>query len=535
MTIRGFLLGTAAVAALASPAFADEAAIEKRLDEMQRMIQTQQKQIELQKGEIGQLRKALSKRGMKVAAEPGVAAAAPPPAAAPASVETRLTAQEQKTDALVVKLEAQETEVRAVKKDDPIWSFAGGRPTITSSDGRFSLALRALGQFDTAYYMQSARAGMLSSGNDLSSGSNFRRVYLGVSGTLFSDWSYNFNYDFGGSGGTETPGHIQSVFLQYDGLKPFGVRIGAFPPSASLEDNTSPADTPFLERNSPADVARNIAGGDGRDALAIFYAGDRFYGSLAYTGDKIGDSAVFDEQQALLGRVSYLFVSTDDLKVVGSTNGSYVFKIADSAAGANAARAIALSDPPELTVDDAGTKLISTGTLNAANVGQWGVEGAAQWDSLYTQAGYFGYNVDQRGTAPSYSFDGWYGEATWVLSGERRIYNASTASFTNPKPRLPFSLDGGGWGALEAAVRYSDLDLNDNAGTLGQSLPTDGLRGGDQRILTGALNWYPNSALKIELQFQNVEISRLGTFQGTANSKIGQAYDTIALRTQIQF
>jgi phosphate-selective porin OprO/OprP len=534
MTLRNILLSTAALAALASPACADEAAIEKRLDEMQHMIQSQQKQIESQKSEIGQLRKVLSKRGVKVVAEPQMAAAVAP-AAPPASVETRLSAQEQKTDELVAKMEAEQTQTHLAKQDQPIWSFAGGRPTITSPDGRFSLALRALGQFDTAYYMQSARAAKLPAGNDLSSGSNFRRVYLGVAGTLFGDWSYNFNYDFGGSGGTETPGHIQSVYLQYDGLKPFGVRVGAFPPSASLEDNTSPADTPFLERNSPADVARNIAGGDGRDALAVFYAGDRFYGSFAYTGDKIGDSAVFDEQQALLGRLSYLLYSADDVKAVASTNGSYVFKIADTAAGANAARAITLSDPPELTVDDAGTKLISTGSLNAESVGQWGVEGALQWQNLFTQAGYFGYDVDQRGAAPSYSFDGWYGEATWVLTGESRVYNSATSSFSNPKPRIPFSLSGGGWGAWELAARYSDLDLNDRAGVLGKSIPAGGLRGGDQRIFTTGLNWYPNNALKFELQFQNVEINRIGTLQGVANSEIGQTYDTIALRSQIQF
>jgi phosphate-selective porin OprO/OprP len=533
MKIRTLLLGSAALALLASPAFADEAAIEKRLDEMQHMIQAQQQQIESQKTEIGQLRKALSKRGVKIVAE----TSAPPLATAstPAPIEARLAAEEQKTDELVAKMEAEETQARLAKQDQPVWSFAGGRPTITSSDGRFSLALRALGQFDTAYYMQSARAALLPSGNDLSSGSNFRRVYLGLSGTLFGDWSYNFNYDFGGAGGTETPGRIQSVYLQYDGLKPFGVRVGAFPPSASLEDNTSPADTPFLERNSPADLARNIAGGDGRDAFAIFYAGDQLYGSLAYTGNKIADSSAFDEQQAALGRLSYLFLSSDELKVLGSVNGTYVFKAPDAAPGANAARPFTLNDPPELTVDNTGTKLITTGTLNAESITQWGVEGAVQSGSLYTQAGYFGYNVDQRGSASSYSFDGWYGEATWVLSGERRVYNSSTASFTNPKPRIPFSLKGGGWGAWEVAARYSDLDLNDNPGVLGQNTPTGGLRGGDQRILTGALNWYPNSAIKIELQVQNVEISRLGTFQGTPNSKIGQAYDTVALRTQIQF
>jgi phosphate-selective porin OprO/OprP len=537
MKIRKLLLGTAAVAVLASPALADDAAIEKRLDEMQRMIQAQQKQIESQKSEIGQLRKALTKRGVKVVAETPAEPSQPAAQSVPAPIDARVAAQEAKVDDMVAKFEAQQTEARLAKQDHPTWSIANGRPTITSADGRFSLALRTLGQYDMAYYMQDARALKLPAANgpDLSSGGNFRRVYLGVQGVLFGDWSYNFNYDFGGSNGTETPGHIQSVYIQYDGLKPFGVRIGAFPPSASLEDNTSPADTPFLERNSPADVARNIAGGDGRDAVSIFYAGDRLYGALSYTGDKIADSGAFDEQQALLGRLSYLLYSTDDIKAVASANGTYVFRVADSAIGANAARPITLSDPPELTVDNTGAKLVSTGSLNAENVGEWGLEGALEWKSLYTQAGYFGYSVGQRDALPSYDFDGWYAEATFVLTGETRLYNASTASFTNPKPRIPFSFSDGGWGAWEVAGRYSDLDLNDNSGVLGKSLPMDGLRGGDQRIWTAGLNWYPNNALKFELQFQNVEIGRIGTFQGVANSDVGQTYNTIALRSQISF
>jgi phosphate-selective porin OprO/OprP len=535
MTMRSLLRAGTALAFLATPAIADEAAIEKRLDAMQRMIEAQQKQIEAQRSEIGQLRKALSKKGMKVVAKED--AAAPRAAPAPASLETRLTAQESRTDEIVNRLEAQETQTRLAKQDQPNWSLSNGRPTISSADGRFSLAIRAIAQYDTAYYMQDKRAALLSAPNgpDLSSGGNFRRTQLGIQGSLFGDWSYNFNYDFAGAGGTETPGHIQSVYIQYDGLKPWGIRIGAFPPSAGLEDNTGSPDTIFLERNSPSDLARNIAGGDGRDAVSVFYAGDRLYGSLSYTGDKVQDSGVFDEQQALLGRLSYLLYSGDDLKAVASANGTYVFKAADTSAGANAARAITLNDPPELTVDNTGTKLVSTGALNAESVSEWGLESAVQWNSLYAQAGYFGYGVDQRAALPSFAFDGWYAQATFVLTGESRTYNASSAAFSNPKPRVPFSFSGGGWGAWEVAARYSDLDLNAHPGIIGSPLPPDGIRGGDQRIWTAGLNWYPNSVLKFELQYQNVDISRIGTFQGVANQDVGQTFNTIAFRSQISF
>src|SRR6185312_10300080 len=98
-----------------------------------------------------------------------------------------------------------------------------GRPTFASADGDFSAAIRALVQFDWGTYMQSASAAARPAafGPDLSSGTNFRRVYLGIQGKAFGNWSYNANFDFGGSGGTESPGHIQSVYVQFDGLAPF--------------------------------------------------------------------------------------------------------------------------------------------------------------------------------------------------------------------------------------------------------------------------------------------------------------------------
>jgi len=43
---------------------------------------------------------------------------------------------------------------------------------------------------------------------------------------------------------------------------------------------------------------------------------------------------------------------------------------------------------------------------------------------------------------------------------------------------------------------------------------------------------WPTSS-KFELQFQNVRISRIGTFQNIPNSDVGQVFDTIALRSQI--
>jgi phosphate-selective porin OprO/OprP len=393
--------------------------------------------------------------------------------------------------------------------------------------------------------MQGKRALQLAAANgpDLSSGSNFRRAQLGIQGTLFGDWSYFFNYEFGSgvSSGNELQGRIQQAYVEYDGLAPWSFRVGAFPPSVGLEDSTGSADTIFFERNSPSDILRNLAGGDGRDGIAVTYAADRLFGQFAVTGGKTADTTLaFDEQQAVVGRVAGVIYADNDTRVVLGAAASDILHAPDATAGANSARNVTLQDPPELTIDDQSTKLVTTGAIDASNAWGYGLEGAVQWRSLFAQGGYFGYGITPRNSAlPALNFNGWYTQATWVLTGESKGYSSSTAAFTAPKPRIPFSFDGGGPGAWEIAARYSDLDLNDDAGILGGALPTGGVRGGEQQIATVAINWYPVSALKFSLQAQNVHISRIGTIpagfgHGTlSNAFVGQAFDTIAFRSQL--
>ena len=543
MTLRTLLLGAAALLAVSGPALADDTAILRRLDAMQRMMELQQKQIAAQRGESNALRGALRHKGVNVASAPAVTADARPPM--PDSVETHVAQQQVAINDLLGKFASLEDRARIEKADQPVWSIAGGRPSVTSPDGRFSFAVRAIGQYDVAYFAQDAQARQLAAANgpDMSSGSNWRRAQLGIQGKVFGDWNYYFNYDFGGgaSSGNELQGRIQQAYVEYAGLAPFAFRVGAFPPSANLEDATGAGDVIFLERNAPSDLSRSLAGGDGRDGIGVIYAGERFFSSLAYTGGKVADTTLFfDEQQALVGRVSDLFYTDNDWKLLASAAATYVLRGPDAAAGAASARNITLQDGPELTTDDNSLRLISTGAINTATAWNYGVEGAAEWRNIYTQAGYFGFGMDQRTAgAPDLNFDGWYAQASWIITGESRPYNVANGSFSNPKPRVTFSLDGWGPGAWELAARYSDLNLNDRPGVLGSALPAGGIRGGDQRIFTAEINWYPNSVLKFALQYQNTDVNRIGTIPAgfghgvLNNAQVGQTFDTFAFRSQI--
>jgi phosphate-selective porin OprO/OprP len=534
---RIFLLGaaTAMLAAAAPSAFAQsDDAVMKRLDQMHKMNEAQQK-------EIGTLKKALAKKGTALPApEPVVQPAPAQPAAPPPLVETRLQQQDQKIDELVAKFAKQEDQRRIATQETPKASVTNGRLQVASADGRFSAALRATVQYDVGYYMQGAHARALTTGADLSSGSNFRRAQLGLQGKVFGDWSYYVNVDFGsgGSSGTESPGHIQQAYIEYDGFGPFVFRIGAHPPSAGLDDSYSASDQLLLERSAPGDLTRNMAGGDGRDSIELLYVGDRLFGSLAYTGDKVQETTLLsDEQQALVGRIAYSPIVTSDWRWVVSLAGTDVFRPGDSNGSLASPRPFTISNPPEVNLDDNSTKLVSVSNANVTDAWAWNLESAVTYQNFLAQAGYFKYGIDQRGvtTLRGQGFNGWYVEGSWVLSGESRGYSAANAAFNNPRPRVNFSPSNGGWGAFELAARYSTLDLNDNAGVVGGALPAGGVRGGEQRIGTLGLNWYPNQALKFSLQAQNVQLSRIGTLGTTANANIGQNFNTIALRSQLAF
>jgi phosphate-selective porin OprO/OprP len=419
---------------------------------------------------------------------------------------------------------AQYADLQAQRANDVQISLKNGRPTFTSGDGNFSVSLRTLVQYDTAYYGQ----GKSPANTDFSSGNNFRRARFGAGGTLFKDWSYEFIYDFGGSGVEAST--ISSAFIQYDGFGPVHIKLGAYAPPEGFEDQTSASDLLFLERAQPTDVARSIGSTDGRDAATIFAYDVNYFAALSFTGGIVGDSAVFDEQQALVGRLAYRFIKTADANLVIGGDTTYVFSLADTAAGLNSPSAFRLRERPELNVDSNNIRLIDTGTIDADHVWEWGVEAAGNWQNIYGQGGYYGYTIARRNSIlPDPSFNGWYAQASWVLTGEAKPYKADKAAFGLPTPADPLSFDSSGIGAWELAARYSVLDLNDNAGFAGFLTPVGGVRGGRQNIWTVGFNWYPNNAIRFLLDYQHTNVSRLNT----AGADIGAHLDTVALRAQL--
>jgi phosphate-selective porin OprO/OprP len=440
-------------------------------------------------------------------------------------------------------------------------TIAAGRPSIQSADGRFTANLHAVMQFDAADYQQrtpgpisadfrrGATAADTGHARDLSSGTNLRRARLGVDGKAFGDWDYNVLLEFGGAG-EEDAGHIQELWLQYSGLKPFHVR--AFAPSIGLQDQGSTSGMLFLERAASADIARGLAAGDFREGAEAWAASDWWYANAAVTGRVVGVvnsqatgvSQPFDSQLGFVGRLGLLPIKRENAMLEVGVHGSYVDRPADAlgpdAAAAAARYAIALQERPELRVD--GTRLISTGAINARHGSHWGLEASGELGPFFVQSEYDHFEIDRRSPATGLSdpsFHGYYVEASYILTGEKRRFNAANWAWDGPGVDHPFSWRDGTWGALEVAARYSDIDLNYHAGALGTAPGPDAVRGGDQRIWSGGVNWYPNSFVRFMLDYQDVNIDRLSpsavTFVTPTGVQVGQHYHVIALRSQFAF
>jgi phosphate-selective porin OprO/OprP len=455
-------------------------------------------------------------------------------------------------------------------------TIANGKPAIVSADGNFSANFHAIMQFDVAQYLQdsplaatkdfrrdgpalgaSASNVDLAHARHLKDGDDFRRARIGVDGTVYRDWDYRLIFDFGGTG-TENTGQLYETWVQYSGLKPFHFRVGAFSPSIGLDDQASTNGMPFLERSAVEDLARGLAAGDTRTAGEVWAAGDHWLASAAISGRVVGvvntgtAAAVpqtFSDQLAFVGRLAGTPFHGDDWLVHLGVHGSYVIRPPDTsgptAAGPTAltSSAISLSNTPELRVD--ATKFVNTGNIPARHADTVGAEFAVQKQNFLLQAEYENFGVDRSDGQSSPNFNGFYVSGSWIITGDRRQYNAATAAFDAPVVLHPFQFNGSGWGAIELALRYSELDLNYHPGAPGTLQTGSSIRGGDEQNFTAGLNWFPNSVVKFMFDYAHVRIDRLnpaGTASAAstiwlapAGAQIGQSYDAFEMRSQFSF
>lgn len=520
LLVRASLAALVAGMLTATPVFAGNEAVKAQIEALKRQIAEQQKQIAEQQRLLEELSAQVQDVKVSGANE---------------------SAEQKRVDA-----------------DAPRLVIKDARPTFETGDGKSSISLRGRWMLDIANYFEDAagpqttdfRRGSFGDATeaararDLNDGTNFRRAQFGIDGKLLSDWAYSLIYEFGGSG-QEDSGRIQDIYLQYNGFDWVCLRAGAFSPLVNYDDAISSADSLFIERATPAELSRQITGGDGRTGISAYANGEEWNASLALTGAPIATQS-FDEQLALVGRLAFLPVKSAEFNVHVGANSSYVLRPGDQGpdVAASARYPLRLRDRPEMRVD--GTRLIDTGNINSDTYWNPGVELAANFYNFYVQAEHYWYRFAREQVPgpvlPDPDFSGWYVALAYALTGEARNWNPSGGVFSNLKPAKPLTFDAEGLGAWEIALRYSFADLNYRT-----ELPVaaGGIFGGEQSAWTVGLNWYVNNNIRFLLNYQWVEVDRLstgvanaygaGVFVPPAGAQIGQDVQIISLRTQFTF
>ena len=429
MTESNFRISHAALVAalVSSPVFAasDPAAIEQQLNALQQALVKQQEQLAQQQQEIERLRQQLAASSSGGAAVEQIA-----------------------DDVQQAKLAAQ---------DAPRVTMSGARPTISSADGRTSISLRSVVQLDAAHYGEDADGGVTdfrrgsvgatanretAAARDFSDGAYFRRARFGFEGTVARDFTYRLLAELGGSG-TEGPARINDFWIGYTGFAPFTIQVGAFSPPANMDDGINVESSLFIERAAPAELSRTLGGADGRIGLGLRGSGARWMSALTLTTRTVNDAELFDSQLAAVGRFGTLLATSADYNIHAGLSGTWVFQPPDqgSTAAATQRHVVRLRDRPEIRVDS--TRLVDTGSIDADSAYVYGIEAGANWKNWYLQAESFRYGIERTAataTLPDPTFEGFYVQGSWILTGETRRYDVATGAFQAPRPFVPVLL-----------------------------------------------------------------------------------------------
>jgi phosphate-selective porin OprO/OprP len=462
------------------------------------------------------------------------------------SLEKRLDtvtkeAEQSKSDAAKASADAAAAKSAAQAKpqsDGDGWQITAkdGRPRFVSPDGNFSLAITSRIHFDVADYFQPKHTGTdTRQFPDLNSGYNLRRGRIGVLGTFMKDWDYNLTYDIGGS--NDNTAAINQATITYKGFGPLRLQVGYVDLNYDFANGMSSNNLPLIEAPSASNVSGNVTGGT-RAAFGAYVVGDRYFGELYYVGSAPGTS-VNDEQVSALARFAYRPVQDDTSLLHIGVNGSYIFQPNQTSAGAAGTHTqVEFNDRPELRVSN--NSLIDTTNgaqfINARNAYTAGVELAGSHRNFWVDGGYYWYGATQAkapgAPAPNLNFTGYYVEGGWVVTGEQRPYDKDAASWGGIRPARPFSLANNGFGAVELAGRYGVVDLNDHVAAGLSSASTGGVFGGKQSIAVVGVNWYPIYNVRFMLDYFFTTVNKMSI---DGKSQIGQSFQAVALRSQLQF
>lgn len=315
----------------------------------------------------------------------------------------------------------------------------------------------------------------------------------------------------GGGGGDDVA--VDDAYLEYAGDF-YSFVIGENNVTAPLEERTSSLDIPFVERSSMINTF-----GYGRAAgVALLTTGANWTASIGAYGDSLNNQDVnfsLDETTSVSGRFTWTPIfeaSPEGMTLMHLGLSARQRYIGDDSGQRYRTRPL----------NGRGTRYIDAGAgITGESDTTWGGELALQYNQFGLSAEYARLDGDETPAAggSSFSFDGYYVDAFWSITGEARNYRGNTGSFGAVIPRRP--VDQGGIGHLMLSARYESIDLSDPAGAAATR--------GEQSAYALGLDWIPLDHVRLKLNYAVSDLDRTGP------ATVDDQAQVVTLRTQFDF
>ncbi|WP_421622174.1 OprO/OprP family phosphate-selective porin [Alkalilimnicola ehrlichii] len=302
------------------------------------------------------------------------------------------------------------------------------------------------------------------------------RARLGASGTLGGAWGYQIEFDFAGGDVS-----YNDLKVTYD-LGPGTLQLGQFKVPQGMEELTSSNRISFIERASS-----QVFTDSRRIGLGYDQSGDNYHFAVMGYSHAIEDDPDADMPLGAAGRVTFNPIRGAQTLHLGASLSHERFD-SDGREGV-----VRFRDRPESRPTE-GTRLIDTGGLDAKSTTKGGLEFGFLSGPFHMSAEYLQADINGDGDQRDLTFDGWHVQAGYVLTGETRGYRPT--GFRTVSPASPA-------GAWEIAARYSSVDLNDRD-----------VRGGEQKNVTLALNYYATDNLRFMANYIMVDVEDSAAVEG---------------------
>jgi phosphate-selective porin OprO and OprP len=361
----------------------------------------------------------------------------------------------------------------AAAKADNNYDWLNNWPThVQFSDGTdFGLVLRY--QYDVNDFSHDD--------NKFTDAHTNRRKYLGFYVKKPGVYDATVYYDFQSKQWQDAFFRLQSQAVLNDD---FGaIRFGQSKTPVSFEGVTTSTQTTFIELALPSQAVYE------NRRIGIDWAIERTHwlASLGYYGENMegknpGHTLAARAAWVPLheaGRVLHLGVAASQERPYGVVN----------ALGVQQPATTSFKTPPEAGLTT--VTLISSGTLtDVDHINRLGLEEVWINGPWSIQSEYLQAQTTFNNGRPNYNLNGYYAFGSWVVTGESRQYHDGNVSNVIPSHA---------WGAVEFALRYSELDLNDGR-----------VLGGTEHDWTAGANWYVGTHLRLQANYIRAFSDRKG-------------------------